>query len=74
MFDTDEDTTPTQALTFFLFAGYRYYPGGGMEDYKSAHATFEDAEAAFTQSTGYEWANIAQLTSTGLVHVRSYGV
>lgn len=31
---------------YLLFAGYAYYPGGGMHDFYSSHDTAEDAKNA----------------------------
>jgi hypothetical protein len=31
---------------FLIFAGFRYYPDGGMSDYRGAYDSFEQARAA----------------------------
>lgn len=53
---------------FFLFAGYDYYPSGGMEDFKGAFATEDEAEKSFeTQNaqrsihSKWEWHHITNV-------------
>lgn len=51
---------------FHLFAGYDYYPGGGLNDYRGSFETLEAAQA--TENYG-DWAHIVQCTDDGLVEV-----
>lgn len=68
------DSDLSGAPTFFVFAGYNYYPAGGMNDFHSSHHTIEDARTAEQEATstkhGHDWAHIAQFTAEGLIEVR----
>jgi hypothetical protein len=62
--DADADAVPLVAPRFLLFAGNTYYPDGGMRDFRSAHATFEEAEVAYEgllASNDYDWAHVADV-------------
>lgn len=76
-----DDEATTFLPTFLVFAGYSYYPAGGVTDFQSAHADFEDAVAAaraLTDASGnvsdpQDWAHVAELTDKGLDIVQRFG-
>lgn len=50
---------------YILFAGWSYYPGGGMEDYIDSYDTFEEANAfgvELKQGRGYDWFHVLDLS------------
>lgn len=51
---------------YVLFAYDAYYPGGGMNDFASAHDTIEDAEAA-GQKQRTDYFDVADLESHKVV-------
>lgn len=59
-------------MQYLLFAGYNYYPGGGMNDFVEEFSTVEDAKrhaANVSDSYGseYDWWHIYD-AHTGLVY------
>lgn len=50
---------------FAVFAGYEYYPAGGMYDFKGSFDTKAEA-SSFAASIGRDWMHIAD-TESGLV-------
>lgn len=55
---------------FHLFAGYTYYPGGGVQDHIGCFASVSAARE-YLHDTGYEWY---QLADAGLHLVKSGNV
>lgn len=49
-------------MTYLLFSGQCYYPGGGWNDFDSAHSTHEEAKAAVKarglEEDDYGWWHI----------------
>lgn len=59
-------------MQYLLFAGYNYYPGGGMNDYIDEFDDLEDAKqrganVSDSYGTEYDWWHIYD-THTGLVY------
>lgn len=61
---------------YALFAGMRYYPGGGWEDFKGMFETVEDAQAFSRDSLNqideeglleYDWGQIVDLLNQSVV-------
>lgn len=52
---------------FHLFTGARYYPGGGMWDYRGAFDTLDAAKKVVADDEWCDWANIAQISGDDLV-------
>lgn len=70
--DSGEESDPSGAPTFFVFAMFRYYPDGGMSDLHSSHETLDEARDARDHaltSQGFDRAHIAQFTTKGLTVV-----
>jgi hypothetical protein len=56
---------------FFLFAGEKFYPNGGMNDYRGAYPTLEEAQKAAAElcDDWYQIAVASRRAFTGLVVV-----
>lgn len=52
---------------YHLFAGYNYYPGGGMCDYQGSFDTYEEAEKEGKEriKKGFDWYNVATTDGNG---------
>lgn len=49
-------------MLYLVFAGDNYYPGGGWEDFQSAHTTPEEADAAVEELRKInDWAQVVDL-------------
>ena len=50
---------------YLLFAGYKYYPGGGWKDFENDYDTIEEAENAGEEFTkeNYTWYQIIDTTT-----------
>lgn len=75
--DCVDEKTQIKSITwldtpFALFAGWKYYPSGGLRDYKKTYATLNEAgEAgeAFLKEEGgcYPWYQIVDLRDLTIV-------
>ena len=46
-------------MSYLLFAGHSYYPGGGWTDFRGEYSSLESAEtAAQTMFGSYDWFQI----------------
>ena len=45
-------------IMYRIFAGARYYPGGGYEDYKGKESSVEDALRFLAKINTYDWYQI----------------
>ncbi len=57
-------------MSFFLFAGDVYYPGGGWEDYKGEYATYDEAIMA-AESSKCDWWHIVNTLNLKIVEHNS---
>lgn len=46
---------------FLIFAGYFYYPNGGMDDYIKTVTTFEEVQEFIDSLKGYDWVNVLDI-------------
>ena len=55
-------------MQYLLFAGYNYYPGGGMNDFVDEYDSIESARSDLAErDTDYDWWHIYDM-NTGLVY------
>lgn len=75
MYDDYAATTgESDTFSFFVFAGYTYYPDKGAMGFVSAHTSFDAAVTAMEtlMSTGdKDWAHVAELIADDLIIIKT---
>lgn len=65
-------------MAYVVFAGSKYYPGGGIEDLVlTTNSIFEAMDVMKPQSDGfckYDWAEIARTDEKGIYPVAYFGI
>lgn len=59
---------------YIVFAGYKYYPGEGLSDYRGKFGTIEDAKDYLLRNKDWDWAEIVRVTDDGLETVELFRV
>lgn len=59
-------------VTYLVFRGDDYYPGGGWSDFVGKASTIEGARTLFTQDSDGDWAQIVKSDGVSFEEVESW--